>query len=88
LINNFKVDTYNNQLQAKKAFKVEDSYFRIFNGNPELQNYSPVDRKVGLDDEDGRILSSLNELRRFSKTYFKANKIPVVYTKEGKEKKG
>jgi hypothetical protein len=33
-INNFKIDLYKDSLQAKKAYKVEDSYFRIFNGNP------------------------------------------------------
>jgi hypothetical protein len=79
LINNFKIDIYNESLQAKKAFKVEDSYFRIFSGNVEATNYSPVDKKVGLDDEDGKILAALIELRKFSKTYFKSNKVPLLF---------
>ena len=48
--NNFKTEIFNGDLQAKKAFKTEDSYFRIFSGSPELNNYSPIDKKVGLDD--------------------------------------
>lgn len=50
LINNFKVDIYKDQLEAKKAYKNEDSYFRIFSGTPDITHYSPVDKKVGLDD--------------------------------------
>ncbi len=49
-ISNFKIALYNDNLQAKKAYKVEDSYFRLFSGNTEVNNYSPVDKKVGLDD--------------------------------------
>lgn len=84
LINNFKSSVFNGDLQLKKAFKVEDSYFRIFNGQTELSNYSPIDKKVGLDDEDGSILTAILELRKFSKTYFKANKVPLVFKVEGK----
>jgi hypothetical protein len=83
-INNFKIEIYRDVLQAKKAFKFEESYFRIFNGNTELTNYSPIDKKVGLDDEDGTILSTLIELRKFSKTYFKNNKVPLLFKQEGK----
>lgn len=78
-INNFKISLYNENLQAKKAFKVEDSYFRIFSGNTEVNNYSPIDKKVGLDDEDGSILTALLELRKFSKNYFKNNRIPLLF---------
>ncbi len=78
-INNFKLDLYNGVLQAKKAYKTEDSYFRIFSGNPELTNYSPIDKKVGLDDEDGKILAALGHLRTFSRSYFKNNKVPVLF---------
>ncbi len=87
LLNNFKLDLYNDQLAAKKAYKNEDSYFRIFSGNPDISNYCPVDKKVGLDDEEGKILTALNHLRTFSKTYFKANKVPVLFkTEPGKGK--
>ena len=48
--NNYKMDIYNGSLQAKKAFKVEDSYFRIFSGNPDSYEYEPIDRRVGFDD--------------------------------------
>lgn len=85
-INHFKVDTFKDTLQAKKAYKVEDSYFRIFSGNPDVSNYSPIDKKVGLDDEDGKILSALNELRKFSKTYFKTNRVPVLFKQDGNAK--
>jgi hypothetical protein len=87
-INNFKVDLYRDALQAKKAYKVEDSYFRIFSGNPDLANYTPIDKKVGLDDEDGRILAALNDLRKFSRSYFRSNRVPLMFKQEGKEKKG
>lgn len=70
---------FNNDLQLKKAFKVEDSYFRIFNGQTDLTNYSPIDKKVGLDDEDGNILSNILELRKFSRNHFKTNKVPLVF---------
>lgn len=86
--NRFRIELYNNSLQAKKAYKVEDSYFRIFSGNTELTNYSPIDKKVGLDDEDGHILAAITDLRKHSKTYFKANRVPVLFKQEGKEKKG
>lgn len=66
-INNFKIEIFNDQLQAKKAYKNEDSYFRIFSGTPDITHYSPVDKKVGLDDEDGKILTTLNQLRAFNK---------------------
>lgn len=79
LINRFRIEIYNGGLQAKKAFKVEDSYFRIFNGQPDLNNYSPIDKKVGLDDEDGSILTALLELRKFSRNYFKSNKVPLLF---------
>ena len=83
------MDFYKESLQAKKAYKVEDSYFRLFSGNTEISNYSPIDKKVGLDDEDGKILSALSELRKFSKTYFKSNRVPVLFKQEtgGKESK-
>ena len=55
-LNNFKLTVYLDQLQAKSAYKVEDSFFRIFNGNPDLSSYNSVDKKVGLDDEQGEIL--------------------------------
>jgi hypothetical protein len=86
--NRFRIDLYNGNLQAKKAFKVEDSYFRIFSGNTELINYSPIDKKVGLDDDDGKILAAITELRKFSRTHFKTNKVPLLFKQEGKEKKG
>lgn len=86
--NRFRIDLYNGNLQAKKAFKVEDSYFRIFSGNTDLTNYSPIDKKVGLDDEDGHILAAITDLRKYSKTYFKNNRVPVLFKQEGKEKKG
>lgn len=79
LINRFRIEIYNGALQAKKAFKVEDSYFRIFNGQTDLNNYSPIDKKVGLDDEDGSILTALLELRKFSRNYFKSNKVPLLF---------
>ena len=79
LLNNFRIDSHNDRLQAKKAFKNEDSYFRIFNGSPEVNSYHPIDKKVGLDDEEGRILSSLNQLRTFSKTHFSKQKVPVLF---------
>jgi hypothetical protein len=85
LFNNFKIELYNEQLQAKKAYKQEDSYFRIFSGNPELQQYSPVDKKVGLDDEDGKVLATLNNLRSFSKGYFKNNKVPLLFKSKDKK---
>lgn len=51
LFHKYKGDLYNGNIQIKKPFKVEDSFLRIFNGNPELSNYSPVDRQVvGIDD--------------------------------------
>jgi len=84
--NNFKTELYNNTLQAKKAFKTEDSYFRIFSGNTDLNNYSPIDKKVGLDDEDGKILTALGNLRAFSKTYFRSNRVPLLFKQEGKSK--
>lgn len=84
--NNFKTELYNNTLQAKKAFKTEDSYFRIFSGNTELNNYSPIDKKVGLDDEDGKILAALGNLRSFSKTYFRSNRVSLLFKQEGKSK--
>jgi hypothetical protein len=83
---NFKTELYNGALQAKKAFKTEDSYFRIFSGTPELTNYSPIDKKVGLDDEDGKILTALANLRAFSRTYFKGNRVPLLFKQEGKAK--
>lgn len=86
LFNNFKIDAFNGQVQVKKAYKHEDSYFRIFSGNPDLQQYSPVDKKVGLDDEDGKILATLNNLRAFSKSHFKTNRVPL-YFKSSKDKK-
>lgn len=88
LINRFRIEIYNGALQAKKAYKVEDSYFRIFNGQTDLNNYSPIDKKVGLDDEDGSILTTLLELRKFSRNYFKSNKVPLLFKQEGREKKG
>lgn len=81
-INNFKIDSYHDQLQAKKAFKNEDSYFRIFSGSPETTHYSPVDKKVGLDDEDGKILTTLNQLRAFNKQHFKTHRVPIVFKSE------
>ncbi len=87
-LNNFKVEIFKENLQAKKAFKVEDSYFRIFSGNPALTNYSPVDKKVGLDDEDGKILNTIGDLRKYSKEFFKNSRVPLLFKSEGKEKKG
>ena len=84
LLNNFRFEVYNNNFQAKKAYKNEDSYFRIFSGNPETSNYNAVDRRVGLDDEDGKILTALNNLRTFSKGHFSKTKVPVLF----KDKKG
>ena len=49
-LNNFKFELYQDKLQAKKVYKNEDSYFRIFSGSPDTSNYSPIDKKVGLDD--------------------------------------
>ena len=79
LLNNFRFEVFNNNLQAKKAYKNENSYFRIFSGNPEISNYSAVDKRVGLDDEDGNILTALNNLRSFSKIHFSKNKVPVLF---------
>jgi hypothetical protein len=86
LLNNFKIESFQDRLQAKKAYKNEDSYFRIFNGNPEVSHYHPIDKKVGLDDEDGKILTALNQLRAFSKTYFSKNKVPVLFKESGSKK--
>ncbi len=86
--NRFRIDLYNGNLQAKKAFKVEDSYFRIFNGQTDLTGYYPIDKKVGLDDEAGHILNAIADLRKHSKTFFKNNKVPLLFKQEGKEKKG
>ena len=72
-------------MQAKKAYKNEDSYFRIFSGNPEINNYHAIDKKVGLDDEDGKILNSLIQLRSFSKTYFSKHKVPVLFKNDKKQ---
>jgi len=83
-LNNFKFELYNDKLQAKKVYKNDESYFRIFSGRPDTNNYSPIDKKVGLDDEDGKILNSINALRAFSKTYFSKHKVPVLF-KEGKK---
>ena len=85
LLNNFKIDSHNDKLQAKKAFKNEDSYFRIFSGNPDVNNYLPIDKKVGLDDEEGKILSGLGQLRAFSKTYFSKHKVPVLFKNDKKQ---
>ena len=85
LFNNFKIDIFNGQLQAKKAYKHEDSYFRIFSGSPDLQQYCPVDKKVGLDDEDGKVLATLNNLRAFAKGYFKSNKVPLLFKSKDKK---
>jgi len=82
------VELYKDTLQAKKAFKVEDSYFRLFSGNTELSNYSPIDKKVGLDDEDGKILTALGELRKFSKTHFKNTRVPVLFRNDNLPKEG
>ena len=79
MLNNFRIDSHQDRLQAKKAFKNEDSYFRIFNGAPEINNYNPIDKKVGLDDEEGKILNSLNQLRAFSKTHFSKHKVPILF---------
>ena len=85
-IHNFKIDIYRDNLQAKKAFKVEDSYFRIFSGSPDTNGYAPVDKKVGLDDEKGEILNALNALRKHSNDHFRKNKVPVLFKNDSKKK--
>lgn len=52
-----------------------------------MTNYSPIDKKVGLDDEEGKILTALGHLRTFSKSYFKNNKVPVLFKQEGSKGK-
>lgn len=78
LLNNFKIESFHDKLQAKKAYRNEDSYFRIFSGSPDINSYFPIDKKVGLDDDDGKILNSLSQLRAFSKTHFSKNRVPVL----------
>lgn len=85
LLNNFKIESHNDKLQAKKAYKNEDSFFRIFSGNPEINNYNPIDKKVGIDDEDGKVIDALNQLRSFSKTHFSKNKVPVLFKNDKKQ---
>lgn len=84
-LHNFKIELFRDSLQAKKAFKVEDSYFRIFSGNPDTTGYAPVDKKVGLDDERGDILTALNALRKFSHDHFRKNRVPVLFKSEPKK---
>lgn len=86
LLNNFKIESYNDRLQVKKAYKTEDSYFRIFSGSPDTSNYHPIDKKVGLDDEDGKVLTALNQLRTFAKTHFAKNRVPVMFKPDAKAK--
>lgn len=50
----FKADIFNDNIQIKKPYKVEESFYRIFNGSPDLNNYSVVDKQVlAINDGDG-----------------------------------
>jgi hypothetical protein len=76
-LNNYRVDVYKGCLQLKKFYGDEECYFRLFSGDMELTSYSPLDRKVGVDDAKGKLLTAINQLRKFAFEYLKDNKIAI-----------
>ena len=74
---------WNDNLQAKKHFKVMGAEFRFYSGEPSSESYSPIGTQNAIDDFDGSVLNMIRELRKFSQTYFKKNNIPL-YTKSSK----
>jgi hypothetical protein len=87
-LNSYRADVFKESLQLKRVFKDEESYFRLFSGNTELTNYNSIDKKIGLDDESGKLLNTIMELRKFSSNYFTVNKVPVFVKDAGKDSKG
>ena len=74
---------WNDNLQAKKHFKVMGAEFRFYSGEPSSDSYSPIGTQNAIDDFDGSVLNMIKELRKFSQTYFKKNNVPL-YTKSSK----
>ena len=42
---------------------------------------------MGIDDGDGKILTALNVLRKYSEDYFSKHKVPVLFKQEGAKSK-
>lgn len=89
-LNNYRADVFKGSLQLKRIYKDEESYFRLFSGGSEHLSYTPIDKKVGLDDGSGKLLNAINDLRKFSKDYFSSHKVPIFVKEDnsGKDTKG
>jgi hypothetical protein len=83
LIKNYLIEVEGTRFTAKKPFNNVSAEFRFFSGVDE-SGYNPIDNNVGIDDKDGLILNSINTLRKFAKTHFKAESIPL-YSNSSKQ---
>jgi len=70
-LRNYVFENQNGKFSCKKPFYALESEFRFFSGRPEETGYHPIDDNIGIDDENGTILTSINNLRKFSKNHFK-----------------
>lgn len=82
-LRNFIFESDANKFSCKKPFSPLDTEFRFFSGKPEETGYHPIDDNIGIDDENGVILNCIINLRKFSKNYFKTEKVPI-FSKGGK----
>ena len=83
LLKHFIFENSGDRFSCKKPFKSIETEFRFFSGKPEENGYNPIDDNIGIDDNNGVILNSILNLRKFSINFFKANSVPL-FTKGGK----
>ena len=69
-VRNYVFENQNGKFSCKKPFNSLESECRFFSGKPEETGYHPIDDNIGIDDENGAILNSIINLRKFSKGYF------------------
>ncbi len=82
MLHRYNFDIFNDTLQAKRPFKDNYSFARFFSGNPDLDSYNPIDNTIGINDPDGKIISSLIEIRKTAKNHFKSANVPLFSKKD------
>lgn len=58
-LNKYGFELWNENLQAKKHFKILGAEFRFFSGEPTADNYAPIAPQSAIDDFDGSIINLL-----------------------------
>jgi hypothetical protein len=84
LLHKYQFEIWKESVQAKKQYKVLNSEFRFYTGEPSAEAYGQIGNQPALDDFDSSILGALRDLRKFSQTYFKKNPVPL-YSKSSQK---